>query len=146
MSADVRRLYHESLLDHYRHPRNAEPLDDPDAIGESANVACGDRSVVSIRTGSADTLRVSVETRGCSVAVATGSMLAQALDGRVLEEARALVATVAAFLETSHADAALAEPLAPLHALSDFPTRRGCALVPCRAAQRALSAVPPRPR
>jgi nitrogen fixation NifU-like protein len=136
MTPDLRRLFQDLLLEHYRHPRHAAPLAVPSATAEGRNPLCGDRSEVALRVERDRIADVSVRSEGCTICVATGSMLAERLAGATLAEAREELETVRRILEegeTPPSDAPeLLRALAPLR---DFPVRLKCALLP----QRALS-------
>lgn len=89
---DLKQLYRDVILDHYKKPRNAEPLAAPDYSAKCKNPSCGDRITLElgVKVGRID--EIGVIGSGCAISQASGSMMAQALKGKSLEEAKALYA------------------------------------------------------
>ena len=81
-------IYHENILDHYRHPRHRGTLEHPDITYEDANPLCGDhiRMDLNVRDGRVDQVRFSGH--GCSISQAAASMLAERIEGQPLEEVK----------------------------------------------------------
>jgi nitrogen fixation NifU-like protein len=85
-------LYREIILDHYRNPRNRGELPTPPAHrSEGFNPLCGDEIQVylDVRDGVVDDIRIGGQ--GCSISQSSASMMSQAVKGRSLSEARALL-------------------------------------------------------
>ena len=85
-------LYREIILDHYRNPRNRGELPTPPAYrSEGFNPLCGDevQVYIDVRDGVVEDIRISGQ--GCSISQSSASMMSQAIKGRSLPEARALV-------------------------------------------------------
>jgi nitrogen fixation protein NifU and related proteins len=85
-------LYREIILDHYRNPRNRGELPIPPAYrSEGFNPLCGDevQVFIDVRDGVVEDIRISGQ--GCSISQSSASMMSQAIKGRSLPEARALV-------------------------------------------------------
>lgn len=83
-------LYRENILDHYKRPRNRGTLEHPDITYEDANPLCGDqlRIDIAVKDGRIESIRHSGH--GCSISQAAASMLCERLEGRPLEEVKAL--------------------------------------------------------
>ena len=114
-------FYTERLLDHYRHPRNRGRLDAPDLAAEEYNPLCGDRVVIEARVEAGRIIEVRFEGRGCALCLGAASILTEVIQGRDLEELRAL-----------GAEAFLAELQS-----TPRPARLKCALLPWMAFRRA---------
>ena len=85
-------LYREIILDHYRNPRNRGELPSPPAHrSEGFNPLCGDEVQVylAVRDGVVEDIRIGGQ--GCSISQSSASMMSQAVKGRSVPEARALV-------------------------------------------------------
>jgi len=85
-------LYREIILDHYRNPRNRGELPTPPAHrSEGFNPLCGDEIQVylDVRDGVVEDIRISGQ--GCSISQSSASMMSQAVKGRSLSDARALL-------------------------------------------------------
>jgi nitrogen fixation NifU-like protein len=83
-------LYRENILEHYKHPRNQGTLEHPDITYEDANPLCGDqiRMDLKVKDGKIDSVRFSGH--GCSISQAAASMLCEAIEGKTLEEVKAI--------------------------------------------------------
>ncbi|GAB4376609.1 MAG: hypothetical protein Kow0062_17150 [Acidobacteriota bacterium] len=138
---DLRQLFQDELLAHYRKPRRALPLARPAVAAERAHRTCGDRVRIELATDARGALDVAVMTRGCAVATAAGSLLAEWLSGRSPGDAAAGLAlfrhAVSGPPDTER-DRTLPHQARVLTALRPFPTRHGCALLPIDAATDAL--------
>ena len=69
-------LYKEIILEHYRKPHGREPLDKVDYHAEGMNPLCGDEVKLSLKLKDKKIEKVYVEGHGCSISVASGSILA----------------------------------------------------------------------
>ena len=140
--ADLRHLYQDALLEHYRAPRHAKPIASPDARATKNNPRCGDACDASLLLGDGCIAGLSLTSRGCTVAVASGSILAELCAGLSLEEARATLARARSLItgrsRITDDDAPL---LAALATLRDYPTRHQCALLAADALTLALDSL-----
>ncbi len=131
-------LYREIILDHYRNPRNRGELPTPPAVrSEGFNPLCGDEVQVylEVHDGVVDDIRISGQ--GCSISQSSASMMSQAVKGRSLPEARALLHAFKSMMsiEDGHDrdDADDAEPgvkmgdLEALQGVVKYPVRIKCA-------------------
>ena len=92
--AGLEDLYKEIILDHYRNPRGRGELEVPPAHrAEGFNPLCGDEVVVylAVQDGRVDDLRIGGQ--GCSISLSSASMMAEAVQGRSVAEARELIRT-----------------------------------------------------
>jgi len=82
-------LYRDSILDHYKHPRNFGHLDKPDVVTEEGNVTCGDRVVMEIKyKGKIEDIRFNGD--GCAISQASASMLTEKVKGMNKKQMRKL--------------------------------------------------------
>ncbi|HCP15697.1 MAG TPA: iron-sulfur cluster assembly scaffold protein [Peptococcaceae bacterium] len=82
--------YNETVLEHFRNPRNVGSLDDPDGKATEGSPACGDMVSVYINVDQ-DTKKISdikFESYGCASNIATGSIITELAKGKTLEEAK----------------------------------------------------------
>ena len=82
--------YREYILDHYRDPRNYGTLENPDVHWEDANPLCGDQLAMDLHIVDDCVTEVRFRGRGCAISQATASMLSEMIEGRTLDEVRAL--------------------------------------------------------
>jgi nitrogen fixation NifU-like protein len=121
-------LYREIVLDHYHKPRNRGSLKRPSVSGEADNVFCGDEVKLDLAIQDDRIVDVRFQGRGCSISVASASMLTQAVMGLSLEEVEALLESFKAMMNGS--DRVGAKKLGDLEALQGvrkFPARVKCA-------------------
>ena len=90
MSDAIEALYKEVVLDHYRNPRNRQALDEPDGSALVVNPVCGDQVRVDVTVDNGCIGRVSARTRGCSIAVAAGSVMSELVAGCSAREIESL--------------------------------------------------------
>jgi nitrogen fixation NifU-like protein len=140
--ADLRHLYQDTLLEHYRAPRHAEPLVHPDAHATRHNPRCGDACDAALSIEDQRISNISLASRGCTVAVASGSILAELCAGMSIVDARkTLVRARALITGESRAGSDDSPSLAALATVSDYPTRHQCALLATEALALALDAL-----
>jgi nitrogen fixation protein NifU and related proteins len=79
--------YSEAFKDHLAHPRNAGELANANVVAEQSNPVCGDRLRLSllIRDGRIEAARFLAY--GCPPTLASGSALAEMLEGMTIENA-----------------------------------------------------------
>ncbi len=138
MSLDA--LYREVVLDHHRNPRGREPLARVDAHGHGVNPSCGDDVTLELSLDGERVTAVSVRGHGCAISTASGSILAELLDGgATVADARRLAATLKGLMhgQAPPADEELGD-LEALEGVRRFPVRIKCALLPWITLEQAL--------
>ncbi|WP_435196889.1 Fe-S cluster assembly sulfur transfer protein SufU [Natronomonas sp. EA1] len=85
-------MYRQQILDHYKNPRNYGELEDPTFEHVGENPMCGDTIKMFVKLGDDDeTIRqVSFIGDGCAISQASASLLTNALQGKTIEEVRAM--------------------------------------------------------
>ncbi len=83
-------LYRENILDHYQHPRNRGTIEHPDVTYEDANPLCGDKLRMDFRIADGRITEVKFSGAGCAISQASASMLCERIEGKTLEEVKAL--------------------------------------------------------
>jgi nitrogen fixation protein NifU and related proteins len=67
-------MYSETLLDHFRAPRNVGMMRSPDAVGESEDPTCGDLARFYLRVEEGRVQEARFQTYGCGPAIAASSI------------------------------------------------------------------------
>ncbi len=140
VATDTHALYQETILDHYRRPRNRGAHAHPDSRAELRNPLCGDEVTVTVMVAGDRLGEVRAESRGCSIAAASASMMTELAAGRTAADIATLRTRLDALLAGAP-DAAADDSLGDLRALASlarFPARHRCALLPWEALRRAL--------
>jgi nitrogen fixation NifU-like protein len=139
--AELDDLYRDVVLDHYKNPRGRCPLERKDVENEGFNPVCGDEVRVALRVDDGQVTGAEVNGRGCSISVASGSMLAEMLIGRRVEEVQRLAET---FRRMMHGEPVPADvdvgDLEALEGVKKFPVRVKCALLAWTTLGDALAA------
>lgn len=140
--SDLDDLYNEAILDHARSPRHDDVPERSDAAGDAINPFCGDEAHVQFALNGETIAGLGMQTVGCSVNRAAGSMLADTLQGASLPDARSLAADYRTLMmgQTLADDRreALGQ-LALMESVHQFPVRIKCALLALTAVEEALS-------
>ncbi|MBR0313387.1 MAG: Fe-S cluster assembly scaffold protein NifU [Oscillospiraceae bacterium] len=80
-------LYSETVMDHFRNPRNVGVIDDADGVGEVGNAKCGDIMTMYLKIDGDTISDVKFETFGCGSAIASSSMATELIKGKPVSEA-----------------------------------------------------------
>jgi nitrogen fixation NifU-like protein len=83
-------FYRETILDHYRHPRNKGRLENPTHSHEESNPLCGDVIRMDLHVTDDVIDQVSFEGQGCAISQASASMLTEMIQGKTLDEVKQL--------------------------------------------------------
>lgn len=94
--AGLEDLYREIILDHYRTPRNRGELESPPAVeSRGHNPLCGDEITLYLLVdGAGDeavVADVKISGQGCSISQSSASMMTQAVIGKSVGDARAMI-------------------------------------------------------
>jgi nitrogen fixation NifU-like protein len=123
-------LYREVILDHYREPCGRAPIEGANVHGEGLNPVCGDECQIEARLADGKVEALQVAGRGCSISVASGSILAQLATGRTVAEVERLIEIFRLMMhgEPPPEDVDLGD-LEVLAGIKDYPVRVKCALL-----------------
>ena len=137
---DLDDLYREVILEHHRSPRGRKPLERIDVEAHGHNPSCGDEVDLRLTLDGDRIVGVQVEGQGCAISTASGSILAQEIEGKHVEEVRGLFEAFQNLLRGHELPADL--DLGDLEALAgvrQFPVRVKCAMLPWTALDEALA-------
>jgi nitrogen fixation NifU-like protein len=129
----IDELYRETILDHYHHPRNRGVLPDPTVKMEGVNPLCGDELTLYMNVLDDKIEDVKLEAKGCSINMASGSIMSELVSGHTIAEARKIIDTFKGMMLSKSQTSELPEPLEELGALQGvkkYPVRIKCALLP----------------
>ena len=130
-------LYRRVILDHYRSPRNRGTLEPADVVAEGHNPSCGDDLLIYLRLGEDGRVsEATFEGNGCAIAMASASMLTEAVIGRTVAEVKDFVGKVKA-LARGEGPAPEGEVQA-LAGVAKFPVRVKCATLAWSSVELAL--------
>jgi len=130
MSNELDLMYRDVILDHYRSPRGRKPIEKTDFSSEGHNPACGDDITLNIGLKDGIIKNIFAESRGCAISTASGSIMAEILKGKSIDEAKRFASNVKKMLKGEVYE--LAEDAGDVDALEGvkkFPVRIKCALL-----------------
>ena len=133
----LNQLYRQVILDHGQHPRHFGKLDHASQEVELFNPTCGDAIVLSLKIEDDYIVDLAFSGQGCTISMASASMMCEALLGKTKDQALAMIATFQALVggpgqadeswEQALGDAAL------LEGVKAFPARYKCAILAWKA-------------
>lgn len=136
-------IYKELILDHYRKPRNKGALESPTVSISMRNPMCGDEVELMLAVEGERIADAGFTGQGCSISLASVSMMTEALKGKTLDEALDLERLFLALMrgeEEPRRDRALGD-LRSLEGVAKLPVRIKCALLGWNALDEAVQAI-----
>lgn len=134
---DLRELYQETVLDHYRQPRNSGRLVDANRKAQGLNPLCGDKLTLYLKVEDGVIRDVSFEGSGCAIATASASLMTESIKGKREEEALRLLQNIHGMVTAGDktGDMGKLDVLAGVH---EFPERVKCATLAWHTMKAAL--------
>ncbi len=87
---NLKELYQEVILDHYRKPRNYAELPQANRRAGGHNPLCGDKVTIYLRIEDGMVKDVTFQGAGCAISTASASLMTEEIKGKSVEEARAV--------------------------------------------------------
>ena len=126
----LEELYKEVILDHYRAPRNKGRLDPHDVMLERNNPLCGDELELYLKFNGEDLEGISFEGKGCSISMASASMMTEKVAGLGTKEAAGLAEAIKRMMAgEEEGNPEELEDLVSLKGVVKYPVRIKCALL-----------------
>ena len=140
---EIRDLYQEIILDHYKKPRNHERLADANREAEGHNPLCGDRVKVFLKVEDGVVRDVAFEGAGCAISTASASMMTEAVKGKPVAEVEKLFRSFRHLVTTGNDAEDDEEPadlgkLEALQGVREIPIRVKCATLAWHTLHAAL--------
>ncbi len=133
-------LYQEIILDHYRSPRHRSATLEPhDVHVHHVNPLCGDELDLRLRVVDGRVDAVAYDGEGCSISMASASVMAEAVGGRAVDDADDLAEAFRLMMhgEDVRREDDLGDGIA-FQGVAKFPVRVKCALLGWMALRDAL--------
>jgi nitrogen fixation NifU-like protein len=83
-------IYREIILEHSQHPKNRGTLEPADYSYEDTNPLCGDEVRMDVRVKDDHIAEIKFSGRGCVVSQASASILTEMVEGKSLDEVKAI--------------------------------------------------------
>lgn len=130
-------LYRQVIMDHYTHPRNRGEIADGAVTVDLKNPTCGDEIILQLRVADGIVQDVRFRGAGCSISMASASMMTEAVKGKPLAEALELSAEFRKLVRGEEADLDRLGELEALGGVSRFPARVKCATLAWNALEKS---------
>jgi nitrogen fixation NifU-like protein len=130
-------LYKRVIMDHYKSPRNRGTFEDDAVSVELNNPTCGDRISLQLmlKDGVVEQARFLGE--GCSISMASASMMTEAVKGKTVDEALRLAEDFSSLMTGDEPDFEYEDILA-LSGVTKFPARIKCATLAWNALKKGI--------
>jgi nitrogen fixation NifU-like protein len=143
--SELRDLYQEIILDHYKRPRNQGRPADANRQADGHNPLCGDKVTIFLTLQDGVIRDVAFQGQGCAISTASASLMTDKIKGMTEPQARALFAKFKDMVTSPMAtslgaapDVADLDALAAFSGVREFPLRVKCATLPWHTLVAAL--------
>jgi nitrogen fixation NifU-like protein len=129
-------LYRQVIMDHYTHPRNSGTLTADSISVDVRNPTCGDEITLQLQIEDGIVKDVRFKGTGCSISMASASMMSEAIKGKPVTEALHLSKEFRRLMKGEEVDPDLLGEIESLAGVSKFPARIKCATLAWNALDR----------
>ncbi|MEQ8351273.1 MAG: SUF system NifU family Fe-S cluster assembly protein [Leptospiraceae bacterium] len=133
-------LYKELIIEHSQEPSHRDIPADHNLHESGVNRSCGDEVEVYLKVEDGVIKSIGMGGHGCSISTASGSMMADAVDGMTVEQAEDLIEKFKSMIVEKHQidfpDGL--EDLEALRGVQQYPIRVKCATLAWNALEQAL--------
>lgn len=146
---NLRDLYQQVILERYKKPRNRGTTTPIDRYQKGHNPSCGDTIELTLHLDESDDRikEVRFEGEGCAIAMASADLMADAIKGKSIEEALAMVQRFQSMMKGEAEFPNELRKLNVMQGVAQFPVRIKCANLSWHTVKAALeqSASVPQP-
>lgn len=142
IAEELRSLYQEVILDHYKRPRNLGRLEGANRRARGDNPLCGDKLDLEVQVEGDEIKGIAFQGSGCAISTASASLMTDAVKGKPLAEVERLFAD---FHKLLTGDPSVAEEAAPelgklavFAGVREYPVRVKCATLSWHTLKAAL--------
>ncbi|TAA71906.1 Fe-S cluster assembly sulfur transfer protein SufU [Planococcus salinarum] len=133
------QLYRSVIMDHYKTPRNKGTIENDSINIEMNNPTCGDRIHLTLQVEDGIVKDAKFDGEGCSISMASASMMTQAVKGKDVETALGLSKTFSdMMLGKDYDDSEDLGDIEALQGVSQFPARIKCATLAWKAMEKGV--------
>ncbi|MCM3087718.1 nitrogen fixation protein NifU [Bhargavaea ginsengi] len=138
-SLNLDQLYRRVIMDHYKNPRNKGELTDGGLTIDMNNPTCGDRIHLTLQVEDGIVQDAKFDGEGCSISMASASMMTQAVKGKSVEDAVRLSKAFSDMMLGKELDDSLdLGDIEALSGVSQFPARIKCATLAWKAMEKGV--------
>ncbi|MFD1409302.1 Fe-S cluster assembly sulfur transfer protein SufU [Kroppenstedtia eburnea] len=131
-------LYRKVIMDHSQKPRNRGRIEEGAVSVDLNNPTCGDRISIQMVVDEGKIREAKFLGEGCSISMASASMMTEAVKGLTLDEALHLVDLFSRMMQGGEVDpeAFPLEDIEALQGVAKFPARIKCATLAWKALEK----------
>ncbi|MTD31782.1 Fe-S cluster assembly sulfur transfer protein SufU [Planomicrobium sp. YIM 101495] len=138
-SNNLDQLYRQVIMDHYKTPRNKGTLEENHITIDMNNPTCGDRIHLTLKVEDGKVADAKFDGEGCSISMASASMMTQAVKGKDVDTALQLSNIFSdMMLGKDYDDSIDLGDIEALQGVSQFPARIKCATLAWKAMERGV--------
>ena len=132
-------LYRQVIMDHYKNPRNRGVIEDGVTV-DLNNPTCGDSLRLQLQVEDDLVKDAKFEGEGCSISLASASMMTQIVKGKTVEEAHQLANIFSEMVQGKDYDTDTFDlgDIEALSGVSKFPARIKCATLAWKALEKGV--------
>lgn len=133
------QLYRSVIMDHYKNPRNKGFLNTDAITIDMNNPTCGDRIHLTLKVNDGIVEDAKFDGEGCSISMASASMMTQIVKGKKIEEVLELADIFSKMMMgEEYSDKYDLEDIEALQGVSQFPARIKCATLAWKAIEKGI--------
>jgi nitrogen fixation protein NifU and related proteins len=133
------QLYRSVIMDHYKNPRNKGVLADNNITIDMNNPTCGDVIHLTLQVEEDIVQNAKFEGEGCSISMASASMMTQIVKGKNVEEAVKLAHVFSDMMLGKDIDDSIdLGDIEALAGVAKFPARIKCATLAWKAMEKGV--------
>lgn len=138
MGSHLDQLYRQVIMDHYKNPRNRGEIEDGAVTVNLNNPTCGDRIQLQMLVEDGVIKDAKFLGEGCSISLASASMMTSAIKGLTVEEAIKLSAVFSDMMLGKDYDDQTFDlgDIEALQGVTKFPARIKCATLAWKAMEK----------
>ncbi|WP_214801380.1 Fe-S cluster assembly sulfur transfer protein SufU [Exiguobacterium sp. s194] len=132
-------LYRQVIMDHYKKPRNRGVIEDGVTV-DLNNPTCGDSLRLQLQVEDGIVKDAKFEGEGCSISLASASMMTQIVKGKSVDEALQLANIFSEMVQGKDYDTDTFDlgDIEALSGVSKFPARIKCATLAWKALEKGV--------
>jgi nitrogen fixation NifU-like protein len=138
--SDLRELYQQVILDHYKNPRNYRKLESANRTAEGYNPLCGDHYTFFVELDGDRVKDLGFQGSGCAISKASASVMSSTVKGKSREEIATLVEKFRQMVTggSQPGDDPVLERFAPFAGVAEHPSRIKCAVLAWHTLKNAI--------
>ena len=133
------QLYRSVIMDHYKNPRNKGIIEESSITVDMNNPTCGDVIHLTLQIGDGIVQNAKFEADGCSISMASASMMTQIVKGKKVDEALKAASVFSDMMLGKDVDDSIdLGDIEALSGVSKFPARIKCATLAWKAMEKGV--------